>query len=119
VRKDLKCTNCQANEATRLLYFRKYYQDTAKFAFFHPQLLCKPCADSVLKSDRLFQRQPVFVTFLQMAKKPMQHVMALCSPKGKEHNDMAYPIWRKKLLRIRKIYEGRLNSYTNKILMPL
>lgn len=82
-------------------------------------LLCKDCIESIRESDRLFERQPVIKTFLELGKMDMKLVMYLCSHKNKEHNDIADKAWKTRLIAIKKLYEGKIKSWTIQSPMPI
>jgi len=67
----------------------------------------------------MFEGRPIFLSWLKIAKTPMAKWMWLASDKAKAHNDMATSLWRKKLLRIKKICEGRKIAWINQMPMPL
>ena len=98
-------------EAQNLLFFVKVYRHSELPGYYDPQVICNVCRDEMESGkDRLFDRKPKVIPFLQLGRSEMGRVMYLCSDKGKEVNELAEGIWRKKILRVKKIYEGRIRS---------
>lgn len=120
MRKDITCHICFKSEGLGLLYYQKTYYDTKEKSFTHPMLVCNACKSEFLKrSQTLQEARPVFWTWLRIAKADMRLWMWLSSGKGKAQNDMDCPLWRKKMLRLKKISDGRFISWTNQMPMSL
>ena len=120
IRKDIICFLCFKSEGLGLLYYQKIYYQSRKKGFTRPTLVCDKCKAEFLKQNRMIEEgRPIFWNWLQIAKADMRLWMWLASDKGKEQNDMSDPLWRKKLLRLKKIAEGRRISWTNKMPMSI
>lgn len=118
MRKDIRCMMCLQDEGLGLLYYKKQYRGSKYEGYSSPTLVCDKCRALFLSSHTLLEEgRPVFWTWLQIAKADMKLWMWLSSNKGKEYNDMASKAWRTKLLRLKKIAEGRKISWI--IQMPM
>ena len=118
IRKDIRCNMCLKDEGLGLLYYKKSYRDLKYDSFISPTLICDACQKEFTQhSDILSEGRPVVWSWVRIARTDMKLWMWLSSNKGKEYNDMASKIWRTKLLRLKKIAEGRRKSWI--IQMPM
>ena len=118
LRTDIQCHMCLKEEGLGLLYYRKTYRDLKYEGFLSPTLICDKCQDRfLLQNELLAEGRPVIWSWVRIAKADMKLWMWLSSNKGKEYNDMASKAWRTKLLRLKKIAEGRKISWI--IQMPM
>lgn len=115
---DLLCHQCHEQESGYLLFFSKYYHDVKRSRFSHPMLICYECAVRFSSDDRMFENKPIIKSFSELEAMPMKKLMWYCSDKGKEGNDLSSKIWRTKILRIRKVMEGRTLKWTKQTPMP-
>ena len=100
------CHNCRVEHSMYLLYYEKLYRDSHKTGITNPMLICESCKAKYVTYNVLFENRPVFVPFKAIQKADYRSIMWLCSDKGKERNDLAEPIWRTRLIMIKKIMES-------------
>jgi len=113
----LRCYQCGKQESKWLLYYKKRYYN--KVGFFDPMLLCEKCALPFKSFNPFLERHPVLTHFKALAKMKIPKIMWLCSDKDKECNQLAYPVWRSRLIHIKKYTEGVGHSTLYWMPMPL
>lgn len=116
---DLMCNRCGSNVSEFLVFFEKFHAEIGKRSFIDPEIICPGCKDEIYPKGALFDNRPIIYHFTffastgKQADSKKQAVIGwLTSKKGKEHNALNNPFWRKKLWRIRAIAQGKLEKQT-------
>jgi len=98
--KDLWCENCAQVEATTLLYWERYHQDTGKISLINPSVVCDHCKKLFIGTNGRFQDMPRLVPFDVIANQWDNRMMGLTSKKY-DFSIFRNPYFKKKLWRIR------------------
>ncbi len=109
-RQDLLCRQCFSEEANTLLYYRKDHPCTKEVSFKDPMFICEGCKQQIRSMSRLFDFRPVYLNFERLAVMEYPQIIWLTSDKGKAQNDMEGKVWRKKLLRVKKVWLAGLEK---------
>ena len=104
IRQDLICEHCNNAESTYLIFYRKYYPESGRYALINPKTVCSHCIELFRDSKLLFNEQPVIVPFDILATWD-NRLQGLTSKKNFEFTIFNNPYWRKKLHRIRYIWQ--------------
>ena len=110
MRKDLICRQCFEEEANTLLYFKKEHSATNEISIKDPMFICGTCKEQILSLDRFFEFRPIMLPFERLALWAYPQIIWLTSDKGKAENALEGKIWRKKLLRVKKVWQAGILS---------
>ena len=106
IRNDLRCNNCESQEATALLYYEKYHVESGRTSLINPSFICDACRPLFLNCNQMFQDIPRLVPFEVLAQWDNRN-HGILSKKGYEFNAFAVnPYFRKKIWRIKYIWKN-------------
>lgn len=103
--KDLWCENCQSKESTTLLFFEKYHTESGRTSLINPLFICDGCKPLFLDCNQFFENRPRLVSFEVLAKWD-NRLMGLTSKKRWEFSCFRSPYFKKKLWRIKYIWQN-------------
>lgn len=98
------CFFCH-QQADRLVFYSKLYQESGRHTIENPTLLCEKCYADPQKKGQLFASRGGWEgihcrTFKEIVKMPEKALGIFLSKAGKEKNDLANKTWRKRIFRI-------------------
>ena len=102
---DLLCEHCQQAESTHLIYYRRYYQESGRYALINPLIVCDHCIELYRNSNLLFEHMPVIVPFAHITTWD-HRLMGLTNKKRWEWSCFNTKYWRKKLNRIKFVWQN-------------
>ena len=101
VRRDILCENCTHVEATTLLYWERYHQDTGKTSLINPSIVCDHCKKLFIGTNGRFQDKPRLIPFDAIANQWDARMQGLTSKSLWDFSIFRNPHFKKKLWRIR------------------
>lgn len=113
-RSDLLCEHCTQAESTHLIYYRRYYQESGRYALINPLIVCDHCIQLFKDSNLLLEHQPIIVPFEVLATWD-KRLMGITSKKNWEFSVFRNKYWTKKLHRIRYIWQNPPRKKNNSL----
>ncbi len=109
VRRDIFCENCQAVEATTLLYYERYNQSTGRTSLINPSIVCDHCKNLFIHSHGPFGLARL-VPFDVIANQWDARMQGLTSKSLWDFSIFRNPHFKKKLWRIRYASQPEKNK---------
>lgn len=112
---DLLCTKCGRREAVCLSFWKTYHRESGRYSYSDPGILCYDCWRLFQGRETMFERQPVFITFNQIASMAQAKIGAILSGKGLESNQMSNEFWRAKVWRVWAYVSGKTSRIRKEV----